>query len=997
MNRLFVSAAALPLLFVSVAQAETKISTATTTPVKTSTIANGAPDQITIDTAGSIAPTVAGAAVTIDSSNNVVNNGAISFNNVNGATAVQINGGVTTGLTNAGGIAVIEDYTPTDTDNDGDLDGPFAQGTNRYGIRATGPAPIAGAIVSSGTIGIEGNDSAGISLETRMNGPVTVSGGVTVTGDRGVGVRADSVGGDVKVLGTVTVQGEGSTAVRVGDVDGALVLQGAITATGYRSTTRLADDARAKLDADDLKQGGAAVRITGSLGKGLLLDRPPLDNDPNNADEDADGIADSAEGTAAIISYGAAPGIDIGGATATTLGAVGTGEQAYGIVNRGTISGLGVNDGISATGLRIGQAGGGTVTVRGGINNQGGTILARSYSAQATGLLLNAGAVVPALKNSGSIGAEENGGLHDARAIVDLSGSLSLIDNSGSIAAVINTTTGVAQTGRTIAIDLSANTTGAVIVQRKINSGDTPKITGDVLFGGGADRLQLLGGSFAGTVNFGAGADEFLIDGGATATARIVDSDGRLALAMGEGKLTLTNTGTVNLSALSLGAKSVLAVSLDPSITTTRLNVSGAATVATGAQVSVTLAGLSRGAKSYQVIQAGSLSVGQAGVTLAGAPFLYQAALRTDATAGALYVDLRPKTAAELGLNRSGSEAYSAVFESLDKNDAIEAAFLGQTTQAGFQGLYDQMLPDHSGGTLMSAAAISAAVSQAAGEPQRIDKDAATGIWAQEVVFNLRQDRVDAMGFKSQGFGFAAGIDNQGVRNALGVNVSFVTTDIKDRGVSADEQVTMNLFGTGVYWRYDGGPLQASARGGVGYAFLSGDRRLVSDTLNLKAKADWGAWMADAYAGVSYEWRAGGFYARPELSTSYTRLAEDGYHEKGGTTGFDLTVDKRTGDLLTGQALMAIGWRFGDDTYFAPEIKAGYRAKLAGGPARTTAHFDGGADFTLDPEDVFKGGAVVRAGVRGGSGPAIYVIDGGATFDGQYQEYDVRAVLRLQF
>src|SRR4249919_1622153 len=120
MKRLFVSAAVLPLVFVSAAQAETKISTATTTPVQTSTAAAGAPDSITIDTAGSIAPTVAGAAVTVDSSNTVLNNGTISFNNLNNSTAIQINGGVGVGATNAGGIAVVEDYTPTDTDSDGD-------------------------------------------------------------------------------------------------------------------------------------------------------------------------------------------------------------------------------------------------------------------------------------------------------------------------------------------------------------------------------------------------------------------------------------------------------------------------------------------------------------------------------------------------------------------------------------------------------------------------------------------------------------------------------------------------------------------------------------------------------------------------------------------------------------------------------------------------------------------------------------------------------------
>ena len=58
----------------------------------------------------------------------------------------------------------------------------------------------------------------------------------------------------------------------------------------------------------------------------------------------------------------------------------------------------------------------------------------------------------------------------------------------------------------------------------------------------------------------------------------------------------------------TLGAKAVLAVSIDPTQTATRLNVSGAASVATGAQVNVTLTGLSRGTKSFQVIQAGSLS-----------------------------------------------------------------------------------------------------------------------------------------------------------------------------------------------------------------------------------------------------------------------------------------------------------------------------------------------------------------------------------------------------
>jgi len=997
MKRLLVSAAVLPLLYAASAHAETKITTATTAPVKTSTIASGQADHLTIDTTGSIAPTAAGAAVTIDSSNAVLNSGSITFNGVNNATGILVNSGVAMAITNNGTISVVEDYTATDTDSDGDLDGPFAQGSGRFGIRVQSPGAI-GSIVNGGSITVEGNDSAGISIEGRLTGGLSSTGAVAVVGDRSIGVRADSVSGDVKILGAVQAQGEGSVAVQLGAVDGAVVLQGAITATGYRSADRLADAARAKLDADDLKQGGGAVRITGSVGSGILLDRPPPDNSTTDTDEDKDGIIDSAEGTATITSYGAAPALDIGGATATTIGVVGAGELAHGIVNKGSITGNGVNDGIVGVGLRIGQAGGGAVTVQGGVYNYAGaSIVGRAYGAQSTAVLLNNSAVVPTLVNAGNIGAEQNGGTADARAIVDLSGTLALVENSGTIRALVTPATGVTQTGKAIAIDMSANTSGATVRQAKVNTADAPAMAGDIVFGAGADRLELLAGTYAGNMTFGAGADTLILDGGATAAGRISDSDGRLTIDVRDGRLAMANTETVTVTSLNLGAKGVLAVNIDPTVTNTRLNVTGAATVATGAQVDVTLTSISRGAKSYQIVQAQSLTVGQAGATLAGAPYLYSASLRADAAAGALYVDLRPKTATELGLNRSGSQAYDAVFASLDKDDTIEQAFLAQKTQAGFQGLYDQMLPDHSGGVLMSAAAISSAVSSAVAEPMAIDRSSGTGVWAQEVAFHIQRDRDDAAGFKSQGFGFAAGMDLQGEANALGANLSFVSTDLRDRGAAAGENITMNLFGAGLYWRLDGGPLQAAVRGGLGYAFFDGDRRLEAAGLSLRADSKWNAWMVDAYAGASYEVRMGSFYARPELSASYLRLAEDGYKEKNGGSGFNLIVDKRTGDMLTGEALLAVGWRFGDDVYFAPELKAGYRAKLAGGPSSTTAHFEGGQDFTLDPEDAFKGGAVVRAGIRGGAARVLYAVSGGATIDKDYKAYDARATVRFQF
>src|SRR5207237_10125539 len=126
----------------------------------------------------SVDGTAAGAAGTMDAAGrSVTNKGQAGFNNVNGATGVLLVGGASGTLTNtsAGSISILEDYTPTDTDSDGDLEGGVAQGSGRFGIRATGAAPFVGDVINAGLINIEGNDSAGISLETRLQGSLASS------------------------------------------------------------------------------------------------------------------------------------------------------------------------------------------------------------------------------------------------------------------------------------------------------------------------------------------------------------------------------------------------------------------------------------------------------------------------------------------------------------------------------------------------------------------------------------------------------------------------------------------------------------------------------------------------------------------------------------------------------------------------------------------------------------------------------------------------------
>lgn len=255
------------------AMAETVIGNALTAPIRTSTVRGGnAPDDARLAASGSIRPG-SGTAVTIDSNHRMVNEGTIEITNSNGATGIFANAGVVSNITNSatGRIIIDESYAPTDIDNDGDLDGAFAIGSNRVGI-ATG-GDFTGNIVNSGGIAIEGNDSAGIRLGGPLTGNFTNDGTITVLGDRALGVGLQNVTGNVRLAGTITATGVDAIGARLaGNLTGSLVVQGNLTATGYRFTTPPADPSR--LDADDLLIGGPALSIEGDVTGGVILAVP---------------------------------------------------------------------------------------------------------------------------------------------------------------------------------------------------------------------------------------------------------------------------------------------------------------------------------------------------------------------------------------------------------------------------------------------------------------------------------------------------------------------------------------------------------------------------------------------------------------------------------------------------------------------------------------------------------------------------------------------------
>jgi len=1076
---LVATVAAAPLLAMGfAASAETSVSTARTTPIATSTATGAAADDIKITTDGSIKPTTAGAIVTIDSNNKVTNQGTLSTNGVNDGVGVLIIGGRTGALSNTGTISLVEDYTATDSDSDGDLDGPFAQGANRFGVRLTNAGTFTGDIenASGGTITIEGNNSAGMLLEGPVVGNITNLGAISVVGDNAYGVRiAAPVTGKVTLGGSTAVQGSGAVAQAIdSNVTGALVLQGSVSATGYRYTTRPTTvDALNKLDADDLLQGGPAVRVAGDVTGGVLLQggnySTKVGTDGTTVTTT---VTSSTTGTSSISVSGGSPALLIGSANQNvTLGAVGTGDNAYGLVAKGSISAAGVYNKVAATGVSIGAGGGRTTTITGGVRNDG-QIAATSYEADSTGLILNSGATAneilnrgaiasssssyagsgvtaaargvvlgagsstTSLRNTGSVTAVRVGETGDAVAILDQAGTLKTITNTGAIRATVSAPTfkadGTAATvtaaGQAIALDLRANNSGVTYTQSgpvdftstsTFPSTDTttstdattttaaPSTVGDVLFGGGDDTLNLWSGTLLGNMAFGAGQDRLSIDGGAVALGRLTDSDGRLDVAVTNGSLGIVNTDTINVSSLTLGSKAKLLFSADAAAgTNTKLVVSGATNIASGAELGIRLANLVKQPTTFTVIQGGNINVGTiGGGLLAESPYLYVATSRADANN--VYIDVRRRSAAEIGFNKAETSAYDAVFAALGTDSTLAGQFLGQSTRDGFRDLYDQMLPDQGEGLFSALQSVNQQISAATMfRPDPGDRYGPDSVWVQEINTLVRRDTDQTLGSDTQAYGFVAGYEAMGdAGGALGLTLAYASLEEHDTVAKVGEQTTASFVQTGAYWRRSVGGWRFNTGGGVGYGFFKGDRRFIAPDSNgdgiadlvLKNTADWKGLTANAFAGVAYEQKFGRFFARPEGRVDYVWLREGKRAESGGGDGFDLTVDKRNSSNLSGELGVVFGADFGKNVWWRPEVRVGYRQTLAGSVGDTVARFKGGNPFTLAALDDKDGALTAGFALRAGTPMSYLALEGGVEATKKQKRYNLRLAGRAMF
>ena len=386
--------------FAPIAYAQTVINDDRTAAVET----NG--EDITIESTGTITLEDAGPALTLNSDNDVTNAGTITIEDVDNAIGVNLEGGTDRSYIQSGSISLTETFAPTDTDEDGIINGAFAEGTGRTGILISGASPFEGNVefTSTSFIDVEGNDSFGINLtntamaQNGLTGNLSHGGQIAVRGDNATGINIDSgISGDFAQNGAITTTGLNAQAINIdADIQGGFANSGAITNTGFRFTNRPgignADTGllgRDALGAEDLLQAGSAINISANIAGGIFFDDnidDALDEDGNQT-FDEDGNLIQQFGTAGtVVQNGSAPAVLIDGngtpiaigrvAAITDPAADGFDEDLqYAFVNQGSLQANGVFDDIDATTLFVSDA-----TLAGGINNTG-TLAATTFVA----------------------------------------------------------------------------------------------------------------------------------------------------------------------------------------------------------------------------------------------------------------------------------------------------------------------------------------------------------------------------------------------------------------------------------------------------------------------------------------------------------------------------------------------------------------------------------------------------------------------------------------
>jgi hypothetical protein len=927
----------------------------------------------------------------------------------------------------------------------------------------------------------DGSTGLDVAADTTLNGNITILGALLATASSTTATTTSNitaimisgdVNGDFEIDSGAAAQGVGQAAdglVLTGALHGSLTISGVLEAVGTTSPSSGGSN----------PEGGHALIISSDVDGGIYFDGPSSTSTSTTAAS----IGIRGIGPAIYISPGAvatSPGaaFTIGTYTDPQGSAIG-----FSILNRGAITAQSHDPNFTESALYLSGGSSAPVTLMGGIFNSGaitaaavsdsnraasdnnpnaprnatavfignyvtvglGTnpayALVNTTDSSTTSGIISAsvdgtnggtataisigssGTSLPSLFNDGTISAsatttDTSITNLSAYAINDGSGTLATIVNSGTISATATTLD--SDTQRTVAANLSSNTSGVMFM-------NTGAVSGDIVFGSGNDLLSINGptggsSSISGDIAFGgttSGFDMLNIGtaGGAGLsylTGAVTETGGgRINVDVGgSGRFTLTNTGSAlvantllvedggvlnvsvsnafNQQADATAPALVVAHTIDFQQLST-LNLSFGSFVSTpggstamftlfDADTSLTMgdpAAIKASIKSsIPYLFKGTLC----GYNITGG-FSNSSGCSSSTGNSQLVLSLAPKTAGQIGLKGNAAKIFNYANDALATDDVLGGAVVTYVTdKASAQAAYSSFVPDLSGSTRAVAISITDQATGPVGARQRAlrmyaSQPGGATLWGQEFVQRLNS-ATNSDAFRASGFGFALGFDSGNPRSGrYGGAFTFFSGDQTSKGPNLTKTTNEFYMLTG-YTDWRGKGLFLDSQLSVGFANLNGRRRLALEdgsgntVLVRRAASKRSGLLLAGGVSTGVVLTYGGTVITPQISLDGLTMREEGYTETGGggatagADGFDLKVHPYYANSVRGYFGTTLRQDINlGDFFVQPEARVGYRYDFLADPVKLRAAFvslagTSGSAFTLTGPDPERGTAV---------------------------------------
>ncbi len=1019
------------------------------TSITTSTVDNNNPADVVINEDVEVSVT-GGTVVTVDSDNNITNNGEIRITE-NDDNLVGLH------ITTENGMTRTSDYTASGIIRIGNTSQDSDYGSNNFDILIDGAGTYQGDITGDATAGlvVYGNNSAALSLQTEMVGNIVVD-TVNVTGDNSNGIEIlGNLTGNIEVNDAIIAGGLGNHGIYLGaDVDGMIRNIGEI-ATGTPITRN------SSFQEVPAVAGLASVRVSGDLTGGLA-------NDIVMTNSDGD-VVQIAEGDSVTgISFGQSSISAVGGGYAIfvtpeklvntgwkdiTIGNTDSFYGDYSILNQRTIKAEGTNGGQDVTTIFItGAENGGTTystTLDFGIyNGLWGAMSARSNDADATLLHIGANATVPEFVNNGNInvivsaavdiddnftgtGGDaygvlvdqgggltrfENNGLFLVNADGENANAYGLVDNSGTLDEFINTGTFrvlAGPGGTATAVDLSNNTTGITFL-------NSDEIQGDIYLGSGNNVITLQGGTDSvidGTIFLGNGSSTLAMSGDSVLGGGIYSPNGQLDVTINDQSALTVNTDLgLDVNNLTINDQSVINLNVNSlNGFTGGINASNTVSFSTGSTLSIQVGAVVDKEETFNIVTASNLIIDADSniQNLGNNSYVYD--LSTELTANTIDLTVRRRTSEELGL----SETFSAIYEAsigAFANDADMAEHLGSIeTAEDFNLFYKEILPLSLSQASLQAIqntndlSVSAVSAQLDGlrhmiktvPPSRVRN----GVWIQEFAGIYDQkDGINERGADVFNFGLAAGYEFAlSDRGVIGVNLSYNISDVKFKESGKDRLAVQNTQ-LGLYSAFWLDNFFLENQASIGYLDFSSEKELVLGELDRFATADWNGLQYSGVIKAGYEFDLGALSITPTAGVNYNNVHQNSYTEVDGGAGFNLSVDDYNRNFLSTDLKLEIAhkteFKTGNlvDSVMRIALQGGWSQHLNDDPIEISTSFEGQNNyFTVFGDPIDKNNFQAGLGVYFTSNYFAFTIRYDAEWRDQYLGHSANMNLRARF